>query len=159
MVMSDSDLARDIQTSISVSGVCSFVANNLVGWTNFKQTRVAQSTCEAETLSVLDGVNEIEFLRNFFNELKLKQFIDKPATLYNDNQGCLKSIDEGGSFKRNKHYRIRLNRIRKAVSDGLCIVLHKSTEVMIADALTKPLPRRQMVALWKDAGLMISGFN
>lgn len=61
--MSDSDLARDHQSSISVSGVCSFVGQNLVGWFSFKQTRVAQANCEAEVLSVLDGINELEYLR------------------------------------------------------------------------------------------------
>lgn len=72
MVMSDSDLTRDHKSSVSVFGVCLFVADNLVEWTSFKQTRIAQVTCEAEVLSlVLDGINEFEYLREFLSELKL----------------------------------------------------------------------------------------
>lgn len=156
VIMSDSDHARDIKTSKSVSGVCSFVAGCLVGWSSFKQTRVAQSTCEAEVLSVLDGVNELEYIRDFLRELKLTEFVSRPSELFNDNQGCLSSVDNGGLFRANKHYRIRLNRVRRAVSEGLCVVKYRSTKMMIADALTKPLGFDQIVELWKAAKVVIT---
>lgn len=155
MVMSDADHARDPLESISVSGVCSFVANNLVGWSSFKQTRVAQATCEAEVLSCLDGVNELEYLRDFMDELRLKEYVEKPSVIYNDNQSCLASVESGGCFKSNKHYRIRLNRVRKAVRDGLCSFAYRSTDTMIADGLTKPLSFEQMSKIWSTAGLQL----
>lgn len=88
-------------------------------------------------------------------ELKLFDFIEKPSVIFNDNQGCLSSIENGGSFKRNKHYRIRLNRCSKAVADKMCTVQYKSTSLMIADCLTKQLSRDNFVQLRSKAGLII----
>ena len=155
VVMADADFARDPLESISVSGVASFVGENLVGWSSFKQNRVAQATCEAEVLSCLDGVNELEYLRDLLDELKLAEYINEPSTIYNDNQSCLASVENGGSFKSSKHFRIRLNRCRKAVRDGLCAFAYRPTEDMTADGLTKQLSFESMVRVWGTARLMI----
>ena len=89
------------------------------------------------------------------SELQLTEFIERPSIVFNDNQGCLASIDNGGSFKANKHYRVRLNRVRKAVRDGLCEFAYRPTAEMTADGLTKPLPFETMVKIWSTAGLSI----
>ena len=154
-VMADADFARDPVESISVSGVCSFVGPNLVGWSSFKQNRVAQSTCESEILSCLDGVNELEYLRDLLAELKMNEYIGGPSTIYNDNQGCLSSVQNGGAFRSSKHYKVRLNRVRKAVRDGLCVFRYRATDEMTADGLTKPLSFDAMVRTWKCANLLI----
>ena len=145
--MSDADFAKDPLASNSVSGVCSFIASNLVGWSSCKQTRVAQSTCEAEALSCLDGINELEYLGDLLRELKLDDSLKAPSTVFNDNQGCLASVEDGGAFKRNKHYRIRLNRCRAAVREGLCAFKYRPTSEMTADGLTKQLDLQTIFAV------------
>jgi hypothetical protein len=152
IVYSDADHAN-YSTCESISGVCTLVYGNLVGWSSYKQNRVATATCESEVLSVLDGVNEIEFIKNLLNELRINHHT---PILFNDNQGCLKSTETGGQFKSNKHYRIRLNRIRRAIADGLCEVKYCQTRMMIADAMTKKLAFDSTKDLFEIAGHMIN---
>ena len=89
------------------------------------------------------------------SELKLNELFEKHTVLYNDNEGCINSKESGGAHKSNKHYKIRLNRVRKAVRDGLCELRFRRTEEMIADGLTKRLPFTTMTRVWSSPGLEI----
>jgi hypothetical protein len=48
---SDSDLAGDMDTSKSTTGVAYFLGKNLISWQSQKQKVVALSTCEAEYMA------------------------------------------------------------------------------------------------------------
>jgi hypothetical protein len=47
----DSDMAGDIDTSKSTTGVVFFLGRNLISWQSHKQKVVALSTCEAEYMA------------------------------------------------------------------------------------------------------------
>jgi hypothetical protein len=47
----DSDLAGDMDTSKSTTGVAYFLGKNLISWQSQKQKVVALSTCEAEYMA------------------------------------------------------------------------------------------------------------
>jgi hypothetical protein len=58
----DSDMAGDIDTSKSTTGVAFFLGRNLISWQSQKQKVVPLSTCEAEymsaTIATCQGVTE-----------------------------------------------------------------------------------------------------
>lgn len=68
-------------------------------------------------LLMLSTVNShlVYSLLSLISELNLSNVFKLPVTVFNDNQSCNKSIETGGKFKSNRHYRIRENRIRRAV--------------------------------------------
>lgn len=57
--------------------------------------------------------------------------------MYNDNKGAIDTIYSGGKFDRNRHYKNRINRIRRAVKDKLLNVNYLETKQMLADGFTK----------------------
>ena len=133
-----------------------FIGDSLVQWTSRKQNRCANSTCEAEILSMQEGVHDVEYARTFLIELGYGELFSRPVTLWNDNAGAKTTIDRGGQFSSNRHYRIRLNAIREAVRMGLVKVEHMPGEEMKADLLTKPLSANRLQQLLRLSGLLMS---
>lgn len=131
----DSNFTSIDSKSISISGMLCLVFGNLVSWSARKKSRVSQNTCESEILSIVDGVNEIEFFVNLGEKLNIQ--FDKTPLLLNDNQGSLDTLKDSGKFDRNRHYKNRINRIRRAIKEKLVQLDYYQTENMPADCLTK----------------------
>lgn len=134
-------------------GLLAFIGNNLVSWISRKQYRVATSTCEAEILSILDAVNEAEYLRSLLIELEFTDLIERPITIYNDNKSAQGTITTGGDFSKSRHYRNRVNRITFAVDDRLVEIKHAPSTEMLADVLTKPTGPQLITKHCQSAGL------
>lgn len=149
MVCADANFVDNVCTS----GCMSFLYGNLVNWISRKQSRVATSTCEAEILSIQDGVNESEFLRNFAVELDLFNSSKEAVLLLNDNVSAIKTVESGGKHDRNKHYKNRINRITRALDEGVIKIEYRETKLMLADCLTKPLLDKSLSDLVSLAGL------
>jgi hypothetical protein len=63
------------------------------------------------------------------------------TTLYCDNQPALKLTEDDNYRARTKHIDIRYHFIRQVVTSGAIKLLYCPTEDMLADALTKALPK------------------
>ena len=137
----------------SKHGLMAFVNGNIVSWISRKQQRVATSTCEAEVLSVLDAVNEAEYLRSLLDELGRSEITSEPATIYNDNKSAQGTVMTGGDFSKNRHYRGSVHRVQFAMDDGLVRVMHMPSGEMPADVLTKPVGYLKLQKHCKSAGL------
>lgn len=135
----DADFANDKMDSKSISGICTFLCGNLIDWSSRKQSTVALSTCEAETLAIRNESCSILFMRGLLEEIGLKCFVTRPTVILNDNLSASLTLKDGGAFHRNNHYRIRVNFIRDLVNQQMLTVLHVPGTQMIADLLTKPL--------------------
>ena len=72
--------------------------------------------------------------------------LNGPTVLTEDNQNPI-------AHARTKHIDIRYHYIHKAVNDGIIEVKYYPTKQMIADVLTKPLPRGQFENLRLAMGL------
>ena len=70
-----------------------------------------------------------------------------------DNQGAIAIAKNPIAHARTKHIDIRYHYIREAVNDGIIEVKYCPTKQMIADVLTKPLPRGQFENLRLAMGL------
>ena len=62
------------------------------------------------------------------------------VTIFEDNQGAIALTQNPEHHARNKHIDGRYHYCREKVERGEIEVKYLSTDVMLADALTKPLP-------------------
>lgn len=110
-----------------------------ISWRSKKQDCVALSSTEAELISITDAAKEAIWLRRLLQELH--QQINGPTLIFEDNQSCLKIIQNSNASSRTKHIDVRYNFIKDYVKRNVLLCKYCSTEDMIADILTKPLNR------------------
>ena len=158
-VYADADFGNEQNSSKSVSGTMMFIGENLVQWTSRKQNRCANSTCEAEVLSMMEALHDVEYAKGFLTEIGFGDLFEKPVTVWNDNAGAKTTIDRGGQFSSNRHYRIRIAALREAVRMEVIRVAHLPGEEMRADLLTKPLAVDRLVKLLELCNLELALAN
>ena len=69
------------------------------------------------------------------------RLLTHPTTLYGDNQAAIVLTRDGSYHACTKHIDIRYHFIRFTVEDGSIHFLYCPTNDMVADTLTKALPR------------------
>lgn len=122
----------------SYTGYVFKIGNCVISWESRKQKTVALSSTEAEYMALSDACKESLFIRTFFKECLN---LDCVTTLYNDNQSAQKLSGNCMFHARTKHIDIRHHFIRDIVKSNMIKIEYLSTENMIADLLTKPLPK------------------
>ena len=103
----DADLAGDISTRRSTTGVCVLLNGGLVAWISRLQPTVALSTTEAETIATTDCVKLLMHLRLLLRELGREQ--QQPKIVYEDNQAAVKLTAMPEQSKRPKHYQMKVH--------------------------------------------------
>ena len=149
---SDADWAGDRDDRRSTSGHVFLMAKGAVSWCSKKQSVVALSTSEAEYVALSQATQELVWLRRLL--AGIGQPIEGPTTLYEDNQGTIAIARNPISHSRTKHIDIKYHFVRDAVQEGTIELIYCPTEVMIADLLTKGLPRVRHNTLCKSVGLV-----
>ncbi|MBW0531863.1 hypothetical protein O181_071578 [Austropuccinia psidii MF-1] len=109
---------------------------NPVSWTTKKQPVVAQSTTEAEFISMNKCSKEMQWLSNLISTLKIKLRV---PVLKNNNTGAITISKEAQLNPNSKHIEVRFQYLRDLVKKNLLIVQHSPTNDMVADVLTKAL--------------------
>jgi hypothetical protein len=68
---------------------------------------------------------------------------DAPTVVHEDNQGCIAvaNFDANTNSRRMKHVEIQLHFIREVVKTGKIVLQYTPTHEMLADFLTKLVPR------------------
>jgi hypothetical protein len=81
---------------------------------------------------------------------KLCQDIDGTTptiTVFEDNQSCIKLTERPGNHNRTKHIDVKYHHIRDMIQKQAMEVKYLSTDDMIADIFTKPLPKDRFISL------------
>ena len=136
---SDADWAGDLDTRRSTSGYTFHVGTALVSWSSRKQATVARSSTEAEYVALSSATQEAIWLRRLMSDISFQEF---PPTLINeDNQGAIELSKNAKHHERTKHIDIAHHFVRERVSSNEITVGYCPTQDMVADVMTKAVPR------------------
>lgn len=135
----DSDWAEDSNDRRSTSGYTYRLGLSVISWKSKKQPTVSLSSTEAEYKSLSNACKEGLWLRNLMSELHLCKSV--PVALFVNNSGAKALAKNPLHHSRTKHIDARHHFIRECVNWSLFKVCHVPTADMLANMLTKPLPR------------------
>jgi hypothetical protein len=136
---SDANWAEDREDRRSTSAYTYRLGDGSISWKSRKQATVSLSSTEAEYKALLDSCKEGLWFRNVLTELSLRP--KQAIPLHVDNEGAEALANNPEHHSRTKHIDARYHFVRECVKDSKIKILHVSTHDMLADMLTKPLPR------------------
>lgn len=136
-VYSDSDYAGYPYTRRSITGYCARIAGGCVSWRARKQPTVATSSTEAEYRAAYEAAQETIWLRQLLSDLGYPQLT--ATILHCDNQGALALSKNPLYQSRSKHFDVTQHWIREQVDNNTIHPIYISTNLMLADFLTKAL--------------------
>jgi hypothetical protein len=168
----DSDWGGDRDKRRSTGGFVLTLCGGAVSWKTRKQDVVALSTTEAEYIALTEASKEVIWMRRLLHEIETRDIessstdirqshdestnqwentedseltpLPMPATtIFVDNQGAMKLADNPQFHNRTKHIDIRYHFIRDTLAAGETALQYLPTADMVADILTKPLPRQK----------------
>lgn len=113
------------------------MAGGCVSWRARKQPTVATSSTEAEYRAAYEAAQEIIWLRQLLKALGYSQ--QGPTTLHCDNQGALALSKNSLYQSRSKPFDITHHWIREKVDDKTIDPKYITTQLMLADFLSKAL--------------------
>ena len=120
----------------SYTGYLFKYSGNTISWGCYKQSCVALSSTEAEYIALSESCREAVYLSALLLELTCKPC---SVILYNDNQSAQRLVSNPVYHRRTKHIDVRYHYIRNVLEKRNIQIEYLSTDLMIADILTKPL--------------------
>ena len=148
---SDADWANDTETRRSTSGYIFQINGSTISWCSKKQSCVSRSTTEAEYMALSFATQEAILLRRFLENVGVKQ--KESTVIYEDNQGAIQLSKNPKHHNRTKHIDIAFHFVREKVQDKSICVKYCKTDEMLADILTKGLPRQTFEKLREQLGV------
>ena len=135
----DADWGSDLNDRRSITGYVFTLAGGAISWQSKKQPTVALSSVEAEYMASTQATKEALWWRTFFKELGSS--MTTPSQLFSDSQGSMALAKNPEYHSRTKHIDIQHHFVREHIANHNVQFDFVGTEDMIADVLTKPLPR------------------
>ena len=133
----DADYAGDIDTRRSTTGYVFIMGGGAISWSSRLQPTVAASTTEAEYMAAAYAIKEALWLKTLLTELDM----DISAIAINaDSQSAIKLLKNPVFSMRSKHIDVIYHFARERVMRKEITFKYVSTDNMVADILTKPLP-------------------
>jgi hypothetical protein len=123
-----------------------------VSWRSNKQSCVALSTAEAEYIALASAAQEAVWMRRLITDINCGS--EGAMVIFEDNQSAICMAKNPQYHGKSKHIGIKYHFIREQVSNGVVELKYCPTEEMVADMLTKALPRNRFVELRSKAKSM-----
>ena len=134
----DADCAGDIDSRRSTTGYVYTLGGTAISWASKLQQTVALSTTEAEYMAATQAAKEALWLKKLLKDLKLW---DGPLQIRCDNQGAIKLSKHHVEHARSKHIDVQWHFLRDKVAEGDIAIEYCNTKEMVADCMTKAVPR------------------
>ncbi|KAF4310846.1 Integrase catalytic core [Botryosphaeria dothidea] len=150
---SDASFANDVATRRSHQGSLIMLFDGPVDWKASKQPTVTTLTTEAELLALSETAKQAYWWRRFFRGIQFE-----PGHLVQiecDNTQTLRLMEEnvGKLVTKLRHVDIHHHWLRQEAQAGNIHFRWTPTAQMIADGLTKPLPKQKHVHFVQGLGL------
>lgn len=146
----DSDWGGDQSDRKSVSGFVFKLSNSTLMWATRKQHCVSLSSSEAELIALCSAASEglcfIKLLEDFKIDVK-------PMLIHEDNQGCISILNNPANNRRVKHIDIKYNFVSECMNNNILKILYISTDMQLADLLTKGLKYASFVKFRNNLGV------
>jgi len=142
----DADYASCLDTRRSRTGYALFHNRGATAWESRSQPTCAKSTTEAEYMALGEACSEIKWQRQLLEDLT-NQKQQGPTVLWEDNKGAIALASDPIFRRRTKHIDVKWHFIRECQENGLVKIKYCKSADMIADILTKPIPRKQFERL------------
>ena len=97
------------------------------------------------------------WIRRLLSDLTAIQ--GQATVLTEDNQGAISIAKNPVSHSRTKHIDVLYHYVREAVNDDVINLQYCPTQEMVADILTKPLPKKSFETLHTCMGLTTETFT
>jgi hypothetical protein len=136
----------------SISGAVFVFDGAAFQWYSRKQSLVALSSTEAEYIAQSEAVKELEHFIYLQDGLPFAP-LGGPPTLYSDNQSAIALARSGHFSHRTKHIHVKYRHVQSALERGILDLEYLPTEEMVADMMTKPLPRVKLEYFRELGGL------
>jgi hypothetical protein len=144
VLFSDADFAgQSPWDSRSRTGVLAFVLGNLIYWSSKRQSTTATSTTEAETMAAHSTVIEAVWDRRLVKDLGHPE--TGPSLIWEDNRQVILHANHDGLHRATKHFLTKYHYKRELVAEGIVTFRQLATSRMLADYLTKSVPRIKSV--------------
>ena len=115
-------------------------AGGAISWKKAKRILTITSTLEAEFVSCFEATLHGVWMKSFISGPRIVDSISRPLKVYCDNSATVFMAKNNKSGSQSKHIDIKYLAIRERVRDKTVVIEHVSTELMIADPLTKGMP-------------------
>ncbi|KAF0683901.1 hypothetical protein As57867_024010, partial [Aphanomyces stellatus] len=145
----DADFANS-EDRRSISGFLVMFLSCCLSARSRKQTMVTLSTAEAEYIALCDLVKELLWYIELLEELGFPQ---RSIVVHCDNQSAIAIAKNPGHHERTKHISTKYHFVRDQVEKRRIQLIYCPTKLMIADILTKAIPREQFEILRSKMGL------
>ena len=151
-VYSDASWAEDSLDRRSISGFLCGINGGVVSWCSRKQDIVSLSSMEAEYIALSESCKELKWVKMLIDSFSEFVVPDK-ITLYTDSQSSMKLISNQKFSNRSKHIDTKYHYVKQLVDLGEIELKYCSTDVNIADMMTKPLGNIKLKKFTQDCGL------
>lgn len=152
----DLDFAGCVDRRKSTFGYVFLLAGGVVSWKSTKQSVVAASTMEAEFVACFEATIQANWLRNFISGLRIVDSIDRPLKLYCVNSAAVFFSKNDKYSKGAKHMELMYFSVKEEVQKQRVLIEHISTNLMIADPLTKGLPPKTFIEHVESMGIIVN---
>lgn len=147
----DSDWAGDSVSRKSTSGYLFLVNGTVFSWKSSLQRVVACSSMEAEYIAQALCTREALWISKLKGDFGLGG--SDAMLIYGDNLGAMDLAREQKTTAKSKHIDVTYHFTRDYVQKGMISLMYINTADMIADCLTKSLPRCKLETFVKTMGL------
>lgn len=153
-VASDASFADNKLDRKSSQGYAIKLFGGMIGWRANKQNTVTTSTTEAELLALAQAAKESMFVSCLLKELTVK-LDDERIRIECDNQQTIGIVTKENLALRSnlRHVDIHNHWLRQEYQRGQIDVVYTQSSNMIADGLTKALPRQSFEKFRAEMGL------
>ena len=103
------------------------------------------SSTESEYVALCEAARDIVWLRRLLGDIGFTQ--NDATKAYEDNMSCIEMVQGRSNHKASKHINPKFHFACEQVRKGKMVVVHKATNLMVADILTKALSSLPFQAL------------